>query len=59
MASSTEQIDNDDSQLSRVIYTSEKNGDDESGEGTMTKPLKTPLQVYTSIIFLLLLFSLI
>ena len=51
MASSTEQIDNDALPLSRVIYTSEEKGNDESGNGTMAKPLKTPLQVCMNIIF--------
>jgi hypothetical protein len=58
MASSTEQtksvsIGNDDLKLSGIVYTSEKNGNDESGDGTMEKPFKTTLQVYMKIIFCL------
>ncbi len=29
-----------------TVYTSEKNGDDESGDGSEGKPFKTPLQVF-------------
>jgi len=58
MATSTEQSDivsigNYDLELSGIVYTSEKNGDDESGDGTMARPFKTTLQVYMKIIFCL------
>jgi hypothetical protein len=32
-----------------IVYTSEKNGSDENGDGSEAKPFKTPLQVYIRI----------
>ncbi len=29
-----------------TVYTSEKNGNDETGDGSEEKPFKTPLQVF-------------
>jgi hypothetical protein len=29
-----------------IAYTSEKNGNDETGDGTEEKPFQTPLQVF-------------
>jgi hypothetical protein len=28
-----------------IVYTSEKNGSDENGDGSETEPFKTPIQV--------------
>ncbi|CAF4069683.1 unnamed protein product, partial [Rotaria sordida] len=29
-----------------IVYTSEKNGSDENGDGSQEKPFQTPLQAY-------------
>jgi hypothetical protein len=34
-----------------TVYTSEKNGSDENGDGSEEKPFKTPLQVWIGIVF--------